>query len=237
LTYAESAPLLTLGSSLVIQLSSFVMAVSSTTPSKPVLVLGTHNLKKRAELSELLEPLGLELRTLADFPNALEVDETGETFAENAQLKAIQQARHLKYWVLGEDSGLAVDALKGAPGIYSARFYGPDATDQNNNRHLLEQLSGLPAEKRSAHYVCHMTLSDSGGNVRAESEARCHGRILTEGIGSGGFGYDPLFEVSEYHRTFGQMGGAAKAVLSHRARAMRLLVPQIASLVAKGEWK
>ena len=202
----------------------------------PILVLGTNNRKKGLELGELFAPLGLTLKTLADCDGPIEVVEDGQTFAENAALKACQQARHLGAWVLGEDSGLQVDALKGAPGIYSARFSGPQATDESNNRLLLEKLEGTPPEKRSARYVCHMTLSDPTGAVRAESEAYCRGRIETAPRGSHGFGYDPLFLVREYHRTFGELGGTAKATLSHRARAARRLIPALIELLDSGVW-
>src|SRR5688572_7232914 len=119
------------------------------------LVLGTHNKKKLAELAELLAPQCLTLKTLADFPAAIEVEETGQTFAENARLKAVQQATHLREWVLGEDSGLSVEALNGEPGVRSARFSDPGATDERNNALLLERLKQLPLEKRGAFYTCH----------------------------------------------------------------------------------
>lgn len=202
-----------------------------------ILILGTGNRKKGIELSELFEPLGLTLNTLADCEDPIDVVEDGQTFAENAALKATQQARHLGVWVLGEDSGLQVDALKGAPGIFSARFSGPGATDESNNGLLLERLDGTPLAKRTARYVCHMTLSDPEGTVRAESEAYCRGRIGFEPRGSHGFGYDPLFEVLEYHRTFGQLGATAKAILSHRARAARRLVPSLVELLDSGQWQ
>src|SRR5688572_3046967 len=201
-----------------------------------ILVLGTRNRKKLGELIELLEPLGIELKTLDDFPQAAEVAETGDSFAANAALKATVQAKHLGQWVLGEDSGLAVDALGGAPGIYSARFSGEAATDEKNNRLLLGKLQDLPLEKRTAHYVCSAALSDPTGKVRATSEGICRGRILFEPAGSGGFGYDPLFEVVECHRTFGELAPAVKGVLSHRSRAMRALAEQIGRLAETGEW-
>jgi XTP/dITP diphosphohydrolase len=201
-----------------------------------VLVLGSRNRKKLGELADLLEPHGLVLKTLADFPDAIEVEESGDTFAANARLKATVQAAHLRHWVLGEDSGLSVAALGGAPGVYSARFSDPGATDERNNALLLEKLSAVPLEKRGAHYTCYAALSDPDGNVRAQSEGICRGRILFEPAGSGGFGYDPLFEVVEYHRTFGELAPAVKAVLSHRSRAIRDLVPQIVALIEKGAW-
>jgi XTP/dITP diphosphohydrolase len=203
---------------------------------RPTLVLGTGNRKKGIELAELFGPLGLSLKTLADCDSPIDVVEDGETFAENAALKATQQAKHLGVWVLGEDSGLQVDALKGAPGIYSARFSGPNATDASNNQLLLEKLDAVALAKRTARYVCHMTLSDPEGTVRAESEAYCRGRIGLEPQGNHGFGYDPLFEVLEYHRTFGQLGSTAKAILSHRARAARRLIPALVELLDSGAW-
>jgi XTP/dITP diphosphohydrolase len=202
-----------------------------------VLVLGSRNRKKVGELAELLEPHGLTLKTLADFPNSVEVEETGDTFAANARLKADVQAEHLGQWVLGEDSGLSVDALGGEPGVLSARFSDPGATDERNNALLLEKLRGVPLGKRTAHYTCHAALSDPSGEVRAESTGYCRGRILTAPAGSGGFGYDPLFEIIELHQTFGQLSPAVKRVLSHRSRAIRQLVPQIVAVVDSGQWQ
>lgn len=198
-----------------------------------VLVLGTRNAKKQRELEMLLSPYNILLKSLADLPDSIEVEETGTTFEENATLKAVQQAKHLGQWVLGEDSGLSVEALGGAPGVYSARFSGPDATDEKNNALLLEKLQGVPLEKRTAWYTCHMTLSDPEGNVHIQCERRCYGRILPAQHGSGGFGYDPMFEIPEYHQTFGQLGDSVKSVLSHRARANRDFVPQLLRVIAE----
>jgi XTP/dITP diphosphohydrolase len=192
-----------------------------------MLVLGTHNKKKGQELRDLLDPHGVALKTLADFPGAIDVVEDGDSFAANAALKATQQARHLGQWVIGEDSGLAVDALDGRPGIYSARFAGEEATDLENNERLVEELRDVPLERRTAHYVCHITLSDPDGQIHVDCEDVCRGRIRSEPAGSAGFGYDPLFEVIEYHQTFGQLGAVVKSLLSHRARAMRRFLPQL----------
>ena len=201
---------------------------------RPLIVLGTTNRKKGLELADLLAPIGIELQTLADFSDAISVVEDGDTFAANAALKAIGQARHLARWVLGEDSGLSVDALRGAPGVFSARYSGPNATDESNNRLLLDELGDLPLPQRTAGYVCHMTLSDPAGKIHAESEASCRGRILFEPRGTGGFGYDPLFEIIEYHRSFAQLGPLVKGQLSHRGRAARRLIPQLVKLVNAG---
>lgn len=198
-----------------------------------VLVLGTRNMKKRRELEYLLSPYQqIELKSLDDFPSAIEVEETGTTFAENAALKATQQATHLGSYVLGEDSGLSVAALDGRPGVYSARYAGEDATDETNKVKLIEELDSVPLEKRGAWYTCHMTLADPDGNVLIDCESHCQGRILNAQRGDAGFGYDPLFEIPEYGLTFAELGDEVKSVLSHRAKANRHFVPQLLSLVA-----
>ena len=203
-------------------------------PPKPILVLGTANRKKGLEIEGLLAPVGLDLRTLADFPHALDVLEDGDTFAANAARKAGEQAKHLGHWVLAEDSGLLVDALRGAPGVFSARYSGPEATDESNNRLLLEQLGDTPLAQRTARYACHMTLSDPSGTICAQAEAFCRGRILFRPEGTYGFGYDPLFEIVEYHRSFGRLGPVVKAHLSHRARAAAEIVPKLIALLDSG---
>lgn len=203
----------------------------STKQRKPLLVLGTHNAKKRAELADMLASHGVSVANLADYANAIEVVEDGDSFAANARLKATQQAVHLGEWVLADDSGIEVDALGGAPGIYSARFAGADCDDGENNRLLLEKLADTPVERRGARYVCHVTLSDPTGEVRAEASGQCRGRVVREPRGTGGFGYDPLFEVREYHRTFGEMGPAVKRALSHRSRALRAILSAVESLL------
>jgi len=199
-----------------------------------MLVLGTANRNKGLELADLLQRVGVEVRTLADFSNRFEVVEDGDTFAANARLKAAGYARHLGQWVLADDSGLAVDALGGRPGVHSARYSGPQATDDSNNRLLLEQLGGLAPDERGAQFVCHIAVADPSGAIQAESEAACRGRILFEPRGREGFGYDPLFEVVEYHRSFGELGVGVKAHLSHRARAICRIIPQLVRLADSG---
>jgi XTP/dITP diphosphohydrolase len=195
-----------------------------------MLVLGTANRKKGIELAELFRLSGVEIRTLADFAVDFEVEEHGDTFAANARLKAIGYAKHLGRWVLADDSGLEVDALEGRPGVYSARFAGPEADDAANNRLLLEQLGNRPIEARGAQFVCHIAVADPSGTIRAEANAACRGRILFAERGDAGFGYDPLFEIAEYHRTFAELGLRAKAILSHRARAARRVLPLLLQL-------
>jgi XTP/dITP diphosphohydrolase len=163
-------------------------------------------------------------------PDAIEVVEDGETFEANARLKASHQSLHLGRWVLADDSGLVVDALGGAPGVHSARFARSGASDDANNRYLLEKLRTTPLEKRTAHYVCHVTVADPTGTVRAESHDICRGRIRFEPVGANGFGYDPLFEIVEYHRTFGELGPHVKQAISHRSRALRAIAPKLLAI-------
>lgn len=191
------------------------------------IVLGTHNAKKLRELELLLAPLGIKLESLASIPDAIAVEETGKTFIENAKLKASGQARHLGRWTIGEDSGLCVPALDGAPGIYSARYAGLDATDAMNNAKLLAGMHALTGDLRRAYYVCTIALSDPEGRIHIEAAGQCWGRILLDERGQGGFGYDPMFEIPEYHKTFAELGPAVKSVLSHRARALAKFIAQL----------
>ena len=202
----------------------------------PLGVFGTGNPHKVAELIDLFAPAGVTWKLLTDFPDAIEVDETGTTFAENARIKATTYATRLRHWVLAEDAGLAVDALGGEPGVYSARFAGEPRDDGRNIQKLLELLKDVPPEKRSARFVCHMVLADPQGQVQAEAEGYCHGRITFAPRGNQGFGYDPVFEILEYHRTLAELGLAVKGCLSHRARAARLILPEIVRLVDSGLW-
>jgi len=197
------------------------------------LVLGTTNAGKVRELVALLAPFGIGCEPLSGLPAAVEVEETGESFAANAALKAIAQAQALNRWVLAEDSGLVVPSLAGAPGVFSARFAGVvagesrQATDARNNALLLERLAGRSGADRACHYACHAALADPRGRVVATASGTCHGVIAERPHGRGGFGYDPLFVVPEYGRTFGELPPAVKAVISHRGRAMRAIIPAI----------
>ena len=195
-----------------------------------VLVLGTRNRKKRQEIVEILDGLGLEFGDLTEYPNAPEVEEDGDTFEANARKKAVELAKGLQQWVLGEDSGLVVPALNGRPGVYSARYAGKQGDDEANNARLLAELAPLPEDHRLAYYVCTAALAKPNGEVQAVVEGRCHGVILHERRGSGGFGYDPLFLIPEYHRTFGELSPRVKHALSHRARALAKLRPLLRRL-------
>jgi XTP/dITP diphosphohydrolase len=197
-----------------------------------VLLIGSRNNKKREEIVEILGDLKLDLRDLTNWPDAPEVVEDGATFVDNARKKAVELARHLGQWVLGEDSGLVVPSLNGRPGVYSARYAGTHGDDAANNARLLAELAPLPDDRRAAYYVCTAALADPQGEVRAVVEGRCHGVILRAARGTGGFGYDPLFLIPEYHRTFGELTPRVKHALSHRARAFASLRPTLRQLLA-----
>jgi XTP/dITP diphosphohydrolase len=194
------------------------------------LVLGTRNVKKRGELVEILSDLGVEIRDLTSYPDAPEVEEDGVKFEDNARKKAVVLAKALNEWVLGEDSGLCVPALGGRPGVYSARYAGKQGDDEANNEKLIAELRPLKEEQRDAYYVCTAALADPSGEVKAVVEGRCGGRMLLERRGTGGFGYDPLFLVREYHNTFGELSSRVKHALSHRGRAMAQLRPVLRKL-------
>ncbi len=183
------------------------------------IVLASRNPKKLAELASVLAPLGITLHSVLDYPEAPEVEETGDTFMENAALKAESVAAALNLPVLADDSGLVVDYLGGEPGVYSARYAGAGATDASNNQLLLQRLQGVPAAKRGARFVCVLAFS-CGGNGSAFFEGETRGMILEEPAGEGGFGYDPIFYSVELELSFAQAGSQAKNEISHRGRAV-----------------
>lgn len=179
------------------------------------IVVATKNPGKLRELRALLEDLPLEILA----PEALpDVDETGQTFAENAELKARAAAEWSGRWALADDSGLEVDALDGRPGVYSNRFAGENTTEEQRNRRLLELLEGIPPERRTARYRAAVAIAAPDGRIWI-SEGACEGVILADPRGENGFGYDPLFLVPEYGRTMAELDPRTKNRISHRARA------------------
>ncbi len=183
------------------------------------LIVATKNHKKLEEIKVILKDLKLDIVSLADFNSSPRIVENGSTFRENAAKKAVVAARYYGRMAMGEDSGLCVNALGGAPGVRSARFCGRDKSDEKNNRKLLRLLEGLPMSKRRAHYACAVALADENGLIGVV-EGRCPGFIARESAGSGGFGYDPLFLIPEYKKTFGQLGPKIKHGMSHRYKAL-----------------
>jgi XTP/dITP diphosphohydrolase len=193
-------------------------------PLKQTLVIATRNQGKVREMRALLRQLmprikDITLASLRDFPDAPAIEESGATFHENARIKALTIAAHTGCLTLGDDSGLEVDALGGAPGVYSARYAGPHARDDENNQKLLAALRTVPPDRRSARFVCVIALA-LPDNVLGLFEGVCHGVIGAEPRGSNGFGYDPLFVKTDYGKTFAELSHSVKNRISHRALAV-----------------
>jgi XTP/dITP diphosphohydrolase len=184
------------------------------------LLIATSNKGKIAELRSLLEPLTLRLRGLEEFAEIAEVAETGSSFPENAILKARGYAAQTQLWTLADDSGLEVDALGGAPGVYSARYGGEGLSDADRTRRLLENLSQVGGANRDARFVCAIAIADPRGEVSNVSCGICEGRIAFAPRGTNGFGYDPVFVPEGYELSFGELATEIKEKISHRARAL-----------------
>ncbi len=185
------------------------------------LVIATKNQGKLKEIKDLLRDLDIKVTSLADYPEAPEIIEDGKSFKQNALKKAETIAQYTGKLTLGEDSGLEVRALDNAPGIYSARFSGPKATDEKNNIKLLDSLKDVPMEERQACYRCVVAIVGSKGEIVGILSGMCSGFIALYPKGENGFGYDPLFYIPRYKKTFGELDPAIKARISHRARAFK----------------
>ncbi|MFC1657849.1 RdgB/HAM1 family non-canonical purine NTP pyrophosphatase [Candidatus Omnitrophota bacterium] len=185
------------------------------------LVVASRNYKKFKEIKEILREFKLKITSLRDYPQAPRIVENGRTFEENAIKKARLIARFTGKLTLGEDSGLEVAALGGKPGIYSSRFSGRDKNDVKNNLKLLRLLADLPIKERKARYVCSVALFDKHG-LLGVTEGYCQGIIAFQLRGSSGFGYDPLFIIPKYKKTFAQLGPRIKHKISHRFRALSM---------------
>ena len=181
------------------------------------IVIASNNAGKLREIRDILQPLGFTVVSQREAGISIEVEENGETFAENAALKARAVYKALHCPVIADDSGLLVDALDGAPGVHSHRFAGEGATDADRNAKLLELLDGVPAVKRTARFECVLCYVDAAGETHFFS-GTCEGRIGTAPAGKNGFGYDPLFCVGD--RTMAQMTEEEKNQVSHRANAL-----------------
>lgn len=198
------------------------MATDFTAPMKRrTLVIATKNSGKLREFSSLLAGVYDEILSLVDFDNIPDIEETGSSFRENALIKAETVSGFLGTDVLGDDSGLVVEALGGSPGIYSARYAGESASDEENNEKLLYQMTGK--KNRNARFVCCIALVLAGG-TQEFFEGECHGQIIQEKRGQSGFGYDPVFYVSQYGKTMAELGPDIKNRISHRAIASEKLL-------------
>jgi len=184
------------------------------------LVIATRNKKKLREIRELLADLDFNVLSVEDFAGVPEIQEDGNTFQENAEKKATQTARIVKRLTLADDSGLEIDYLGGAPGIHSARFAGENATDEDRNRKVLDLLKSAPKQERKARFQCAIAIArpDGGAEVVVGT---CEGEIALKPRGSAGFGYDPLFIVPEYGKTYAELGQEKKNQISHRAIALK----------------
>jgi XTP/dITP diphosphohydrolase len=207
--------------------------LNKNTFAPPVLelVIASANMHKIREFRALLKPLHqFDVLSLSDFPEYVPPEETGKTFEENAILKAVTAAKALNRWVIADDSGLVVPALNGAPGIFSARYAGKDASDFDNRKKLLEEMRHLIDEDRHAFYECVIALATPMG-IKKCVHATCEGTLLTHERGSGGFGYDSLFVKHGYNKTFAELTETTKNQVSHRAKALNKIFLSLEALV------
>ena len=197
------------------------------------LLVATTNPGKFAEVKDFLRQLPLEVLSLSDLATWPKIIEDGATFEENALKKARALAEYSGYLTLADDSGLEVDALNGAPGIYSARYCGEEGNDKKNNEKLMHELRELPEEKRTGRFVCALALCAPKSRDKIEWIVResCEGRIAFALKGENGFGYDPLFFYPSLGKTFGEIDRAIKATVSHRGKALKKLAEMLPSLV------
>ncbi|MEH7083413.1 XTP/dITP diphosphatase [Neobacillus drentensis] len=197
-------------------------------------IIATKNPGKAKEFEHIFSSRGITVRTLLDYPEIPEVEETGTTFEENATLKAEAVSEALGKMVIGDDSGLIVDALEGRPGIYSARYAGEPKNDQNNTDKVLSELADIPEEKRTARFYCALAVSVPGQETKTVS-GTCEGRILEERRGTNGFGYDPVFYVPEKGLAMAELSSEEKNKISHRANALKKLDVVLDSILESAE--
>lgn len=214
-----------------------------------MLLVGSGNRHKLEELRSLLEGFSIEIVGLDRLPPGPDVEETGSTFEENAQIKALAYASRAASlpaetrprWVVADDSGLVVDGLDGAPGVFSARFAGPSAGAKENNDKLLELLRDVPPERRSARFICVLACAEVPSEPTTEPlllftvAGSCEGRIAHEPRGHGGFGYDPLFVERSTGKTFAELDASEKNALSHRGHALRRFRKELARLAERSD--
>ena len=199
---------------------------------KRKLILATRNKGKLKEIQVLLSDLDINIMSLDEAENAPHVVEDGKTFMENAFKKAKVIAEATGIMALADDSGLEVDALDGAPGVYSARYSGENASDASNNEKLLANLEGVSSGKRGAHFSCVIIVYHPSGQW-ISTEARCEGEITNKIIGDQGFGYDPVFYLPSINRTMAQLSPEEKNSLSHRGKALEKLKAELPNFLAQ----
>jgi XTP/dITP diphosphohydrolase len=185
-------------------------------------IIATKNRGKAKEFEDIFRLRGYQVKTLLDYPEIEDIEETGTTFEENAILKAEAVSKRLNKIVISDDSGLMVDVLEGRPGVYSARYAGEQKNDEENIDKVLTELTGIPENKRTARFYCALALAVPGQKTVTVS-GTCEGRILEERRGTNGFGYDPIFYVSEKQLSMAELSSEEKNRISHRANAMKEL--------------
>lgn len=191
------------------------------------IIVASQNAAKAAEITNLLRDLPVQIESLRQWPDFVLPAETGETFAENAALKARAAAQALRRWALADDSGLVVEALDGAPGLHSSRVA---STDTERIAWLLRQMADVPDQQRAAYFICTIALADAKGKLLGSWEGRAEGRLLRQTRGENGFGYDPLFFYPPAGKTFAQISPQEKSAVSHRGQALgrfKAALPQI----------
>lgn len=196
------------------------------------LIFATKNKGKAAELRHLVEGMDIDVETLLDYPDVIDVVEDGKTFRDNALKKAREMRGRFDEWILADDSGLAVDALGGEPGVKSARYAGKQGDYKANNEKLLREMKSIPAGRRQAAFVCTMVLAAPDGREWVV-EGRCEGEIGFERRGDGGFGYDPLFFVPSEGKTMAELPMARKNEISHRGRAFSEIKKILVDILSK----
>lgn len=190
------------------------------------IIIATKNAGKVKDFETLFSPKGFKVKSLLDFPEIEDVEETGVTFAENATLKAESISSALNKPVIADDSGLAIDALNGEPGVYSARYAGENKDDNANIEKVLQKLNDVPFEKRTARFHCALAIAVPGKRTEIV-EGTCEGHILEEKRGENGFGYDPIFFVEKWRCSMAELTKEQKNQISHRANALKRLAPLI----------
>ena len=195
------------------------------------LLVATHNQGKVTEFAEMLQDLAIEWLSLDDVGVVQDVAETGSTFRENSVLKARAYAAETGLLTLADDSGLEVDALDGAPGVYTARYGGEGLTAVQRYQKLINDIKTVPEPRRTARFRCVIVLAAPDGTILGESEGVCEGRIALEPVGDNGFGYDPVFYLPQFNKTMAQLPAAQKHQISHRGQAVQAIVPRLRELL------
>ena len=205
---------------------------NSESPPSFELVIASTNIHKIREFRAMLKSFPrFDLLSLSDFPQYVPPEETGQSFEENAILKAVHAAKTLHRCVIADDSGLVVPALNGAPGVYSARYAGKDATDLDNRKKLLEQMKHLLEEDRNAYYECCIAVASPTG-LKKCTRGTCEGFLLPQERGGSGFGYDPLFVKYGYNKSFAELEESTKNRISHRRKSLDKILLSIESLLS-----